>query len=76
MSGTGATMGAAAAAASVAMIAMPVIGVAAAWGIAKRSKLRKERAIKEATALCLSEQGHTVAGWEKAKRRPAVKQQP
>ena len=69
MGGTYGTMGAAAAAASAAVVMMPVVGIAAAWGMAKRSKLRKEREIKSATALCLAEQGHQVAGWERTKRK-------
>ncbi len=69
MAGSGGTMVGAMAAASTAMVAMPVVGLAAAraWGMAKRQKSRKEREIKEATALCLSEQGYTVASWDAAK---------
>lgn len=55
--------------ASTAVVLMPLVGVGAAWGMAKRKKNRKEREIKGATALCLSEHGYAVTGWEVGKRR-------
>lgn len=70
--GTGGTMVGAAAAASAAAVMLPVIGVAAAWGVAKARKAKKEREVKAATALCLSEAGYTVSDWTVAKKkRPA-----
>lgn len=72
--GTGAGMAAAGAAISTALVMVPVLGVAAAWGISKKRKARKEREIKSAMGLCLSEQGYTVDSWRVAKKRrkPAV----
>lgn len=67
--GTGAGVAAAGAAASTALVMVPVLGVAAAWGFAKARKTRKEREIKTAMSLCLSEQGYTVDDWRKSKRR-------
>lgn len=67
--GTGAGMAAAGAAISTALVMVPVLGVAAAWGLSKNRKLKKEREIKSAMKLCLSEQGYAVDGWRKAKRR-------
>ena len=55
--------------ASSAVVLMPVVGVGAAWAMAKRKKNRRERDIKQATALCLSEHGYVVADWELAKKR-------
>ena len=55
--------------ASSAVVLMPVVGVGAAWAMAKRKKNRKERDIKQATALCLREHGYVVADWELAKKR-------
>jgi predicted NUDIX family NTP pyrophosphohydrolase len=51
----------------------PVIGIAGAWGVAKRSKNRKEKEVKAATALCLSELGYTVEGWKVAKDQERIK---
>jgi hypothetical protein len=62
--GTGGTAVGAMAAASATLIMAPVIGVVGAWGIAKRAKNKKEREIKAATALCLSELGYTVDKWK------------
>ena len=70
--GTAGTMAGAAAAASVAMVMLPVVGVAAAWGVAKARKANKEREVKDATALCLSEAGYMVSDWTVAKRRRPV----
>jgi hypothetical protein len=70
--GGGTMVGAMAAAATAAMMA-PVIGIAGAWGMAKRSKNRKEREVKAATALCLSELGYTVESWKVAKDQKRIK---
>lgn len=67
--GTGAGVAAAGVAASTALVMVPVLGVAAAWGLSKRRKARKEREIKSAMGLCLSEQGYTVDSWRVAKKR-------
>lgn len=69
MAGASSSMVGAIAAASTAMVAMPVVGIAAAWGVAKARKKKKEREVQEATALCLSEQGYQVAGGELARKR-------
>ena len=73
LGGTYATYGAAAAAAGATLLLAPVVGVAAAVGMAKHKRARKEREIKGATALCLSEAGYQVEGWTKVKRRSAAK---
>jgi membrane protein implicated in regulation of membrane protease activity len=73
--GSAGSMAAAAAAASAAVVMLPVVGVAAAWGMAKARKARKERDVKSATALCLSELGYTVDDWKvakKSKQRPKI----
>jgi len=62
------SMAAAATAASAALVMMPVIGVAAAWGVAKANKAKKEKATKAAMTTCLSELGYTVSDWKTAKR--------
>ena len=58
VAGTAGTMGAAAgAAAAAAITVLPIAGLAAAWGVSKIKKTKKERAIKNAMAECLAEQG-------------------
>ncbi|HZF43043.1 MAG TPA: hypothetical protein VEZ48_06505 [Sphingomonadaceae bacterium] len=59
----------AAAAASAATVMLPVFGIAAAWGVAKAQKAKKERDVRKAMQACLFEQGHEVAGWEVAPKR-------
>ena len=71
--GGGGTMVGAMAAASTMLVAAPIIGVAGAWGVAKRNKNKKEREIKAATALCLSELGYTVDTWQVAKNQQPIK---
>jgi hypothetical protein len=71
--GTYSTVAGAMAAASATLVLMPVVAVASAWGVAKRSKLRKEKAIKAATSLCLEEHGYSVAGWKRAKDQKRIK---
>jgi hypothetical protein len=71
--GTYSTVAGAMAAASATLVLMPVVAVASAWGVAKRSKLKKEKAIKSATGLCLAEHGYQVAGWERAKDQKRIK---
>ena len=51
---------------------MSIVGVAAAWGFAKNRRLKKEKEIKQATALCLSETGYTVSGWKRDKSRKPI----
>jgi hypothetical protein len=71
--GTYSTVAGAMAAASATLVLMPVVALASAWGVAKRSKHRKEKATKNATGLCLAEHGYEVAGWEQAKHQKRIK---
>ena len=71
--GTYGTIAGAAAAASAALVLMPIVGVAAAWGLAKNRRFKKEKEIKRATALCLSETGYTVSGWKRDKSQRTIK---
>ena len=71
--GTYATMGGAMAAMGATMILAPVAALAGAWGVAKRSKLKKEKTIKGATGVCLAEHGYSVAGWERAKHQKRIR---
>jgi hypothetical protein len=69
LGGTYGTMAAASAAMAASAVMLPVVGVAAAWGVARAQKAKKERAVKSAMALCLSEGGYDVADWKVAKKR-------
>lgn len=73
-SGTYSSFGAAAAAGGAVIVAVPVIGLAAAWGIARSNRARKEKRIKEAATRCLSAHGYEVAGWNRVKRQRKVDQ--
>lgn len=59
----------AAAAASAATLILPVVGIMTAWGMAKARKSKKERDVKKAMSLCLSEQGYEVGEWKVAPKR-------
>jgi hypothetical protein len=48
------------------VVALPVVGVLGAWGMAKKKKLKKEGKVKDNTAACLGENGYQVAGWQQA----------
>jgi hypothetical protein len=56
------------AAAGATIIAAPLVAVIGAWGMAKSKKLKKERAVQQTTAQCLSEQGYDVENWVRARR--------
>lgn len=65
----GPSMLAGAAAGAMAVMVMPFVGVGAAWGVAKAKKAKKERDVKQAMTLCLSENGYAVDDWKKASRQ-------
>jgi hypothetical protein len=48
------------------VVALPLVAVAGAWGLAKKKKAKKENRIKAETAACLQENGFAVAGWQPA----------
>jgi hypothetical protein len=50
--------------ASATVVALPFVAVAGAWKVAKNRKTRKERAIQQVMAGCLTERGYPVVGWE------------
>ena len=57
-----------AAIASATVVAIPFVAIAGAIGMAKAKRNKKERAIQTAMAGCLSERGHRIVGWERAKK--------
>jgi hypothetical protein len=71
--GTYGSVAAATAAAAATLVLMPIAGVIGAWGIAKRSTLKKEREVKAATQLCLAENGYPVTGWKTDKKQKRIK---
>ena len=66
---TYATIGGAAAAGAMVIAAVPVLGLAGAWGFSKIRKTRKEKAIKGATAECLAQSGYAVSDWRVMSKR-------
>ena len=66
---TYATIGGAAAAGAFVIAAVPVLGLAGAWGYSKIKKTKREKAIKAATAECLDRSGYDVAGWRVLSKR-------
>lgn len=58
--------------ASATIVALPLVAIAGAWGMAKAKRGRKERAIQAAMAGCLAERGHDVTAWRKKGKLDAV----
>jgi hypothetical protein len=58
--------------ASATLVAIPIVAVAGAFGMAKVKRGKKERAIKTAMAGCLAERGHQVTGWTRTKKVAAA----
>ncbi len=52
--------------ASATVVLLPFAAVAGAWRMAKSKKNKKEKAIQQAMAGCLTGQGYPVVGWEPA----------
>lgn len=70
--GTYSSYGAAAAAGGAVIVAVPIIGLAAAWGLARINRGNKERRINQATQDCLATEGYAVTSWERVRDRPPV----
>jgi hypothetical protein len=54
-----------AAASSVAIWAMPVVGILAASGYSRHVRANREREIQDLMAICLSEYGYHVTDWRR-----------
>jgi hypothetical protein len=60
------------AAASATLVLAPVAVVAGAWRLAKTKKNRKEKAVQQAMAGCLTGRGYPVIGWEPISRKASA----
>jgi len=58
--------------ASATIVAIPIVALGGAWGMAKAKQKRKEKAIQTAMAGCLRERGYEVAGWTRAPKATRV----
>jgi hypothetical protein len=67
--GTYSSYGAAAAAGSALIVTVPIIGLGAAWGLARINRGNKERRINQAAQDCLATEGYAVTSWERARDR-------
>jgi hypothetical protein len=67
MAGAGSTLLGSAAAASVAIVAMPVVGILAGVGYSRRVRAGREREIQTAMSDCLAESGYRVERWERVR---------
>jgi hypothetical protein len=67
--GTYSSYGAAAAAGGAVIVAVPIIGLAAAWGLSRINRGNKERRINQAAQDCLATQGYAVTSWERVRDR-------
>lgn len=54
---------------AAAAVAMPVVGVLAAFGISRAIRGGKEKKQRQAMSDCLAEYGYTVDGWNKLGKR-------
>ena len=55
--------------ASATIVLLPFAAVGGAWRMAKTKKNRKEKAIQQAMAGCLTARGYPVVGWEPVSKR-------
>lgn len=55
--------------ASATIVLLPFAAVGGAWRMAKSKKNKKEKAIQQAMAGCLTERGYPVVGWEPVSRK-------
>ncbi len=55
--------------ASATVVLLPFAAVAGAWRMAKSKKNKKEQAIQQAVAGCLTERGYPVVGWEPVSKK-------
>ena len=55
--------------ASATIVLLPFAAVGGAWRMAKSKKNKKEKAIQQAMAGCLTERGYPVIGWEPAPKK-------
>lgn len=60
------------AAASATVVLLPFAAVAGAWRMAKARKTKKERAVQQAMAGCLTTRGYPVVGWEPMSSKEAA----
>jgi hypothetical protein len=70
--GTYSSYGAAAAAGGALIVAVPIIGLAAAWGLSRINRGNKERRINQAAQDCLATEGYAVTSWERVRDRQPV----
>lgn len=63
------------AAASATIVLLPFAILGGAWGMSKKKRAKKERAIKTAMEGCLSERGFQVVGWSRTVEKPVVVRQ-
>ena len=59
--------------ASATIVLLPFAALGGAWGMAKRKKLQKEKAVKQAMSGCLNERGYAVVDWQRAKKPPKAR---
>jgi len=60
------------AAVTATMFLLPFAIVGGAWGMSRKKRAKKERAIKVAMAGCLEERGYQVSGWSRGVKKPVV----
>ena len=58
--------------ASATVVLLPFAAVGGAWMMANAKRSKKERAIQQVMAGCLSQRGHTIVGWEKTGRKMKI----
>lgn len=68
-SGTYASYGAAMGAGAMALLAVPVAGITAAWGMARAKRHRRERNLEEGVTACLGDRGYVVTQWDRRRQQ-------
>lgn len=72
MAASSAGLYAGAAIASATLVALPLVAIGGAWGMAKAKRKKKESAVQRVMEVCLQQRGYKVASWAPAAKRTST----
>lgn len=72
MAASSAGLYAGAAIASATLVALPLVAIGGAWGMANAKRKKKESAVQRVMEVCLQQRGYEVASWAPAAKRTST----
>lgn len=72
MAASSAGLYAGAAIASATLVALPLVAIGGAWGMAKAKRKKKEAAVQRVMEICLQQRGYSVTSWAPAAKRTST----